>query len=179
VTIHSSDPFATPDEAKSPVRRLRGRLPAPVTLWTGYARDGRPVGLTLSSTLVVDGAPGRLLGVVDEESALWQALGPAGRFAAMPLREADGRLADIFGGVMPAAGSAFAGQRWHDTDFGPVLDGVGAWAGCHIDHARPLGFGLLVEATIDQVEIGEEDPPPLLHYRGRYVAGIRARPRPV
>ena len=28
------DPFATPPGKRSPARRLRGRLPAPVTIWT-------------------------------------------------------------------------------------------------------------------------------------------------
>src|SRR5262249_30255481 len=67
VTISPSDPFATPDHLRSPVRRLRGRLPAAVTLWTAPG----PAGLAVSSTLVVDGEPGRLLGVLDEESDLW------------------------------------------------------------------------------------------------------------
>ena len=34
VTIHATDPFATPDDARSPLRRLRARMPATVTLWT-------------------------------------------------------------------------------------------------------------------------------------------------
>ena len=42
--IHSSDPFATPEQDKSPVRRLRGRLAAAVTLWTTPG----PAGLTVS-----------------------------------------------------------------------------------------------------------------------------------
>src|ERR671913_178577 len=49
--IHSSDPFATPEQDKSPVRRLRGRLAAGVTLWTTTG----PAGLTVSSMMVADG----------------------------------------------------------------------------------------------------------------------------
>jgi hypothetical protein len=52
--IHSSDPFATPEQDKSPVRRLRGRLASAVTLWTAPG----PAGLTVSSMLVADGDPG-------------------------------------------------------------------------------------------------------------------------
>jgi flavin reductase (DIM6/NTAB) family NADH-FMN oxidoreductase RutF len=173
MTIHSSDPFATPEEARSAVRRLRGRLPAAVTLWT--ARDDRPTGLTVSSTVVVDGDPGRLLGIIDEESDLWETVKRSGRFAMAPLAESDGQLADMFAGMMPAPGGAFVGRTWRDTEFGPVLDGVAAWAGCRLDGSRPMGWGLLVEATIERVELAPDGPRPLLHYRGRYGGRLPGR----
>jgi flavin reductase (DIM6/NTAB) family NADH-FMN oxidoreductase RutF len=71
---------------------------------------------------------------------------------------------------MPAAGSAFAGRPWRDTGFGPVFAGVPGWAGCRVDAARAFGWGLLVEATIEHIEIDDDDPAPLIHYRGRYLA---------
>jgi len=162
VTIHAGDPFATPEDQRSPVRRLRGRLPAAVTLWTAPG----PAGLTVSSTLVVDGSPGRLLGVLDEESELWAAAEAAGVFAVTLLGPDDQQLADRFAGLLPAPGGPFREYEWRSTEFGPVLAGRGTWAGCRLDAARPLGWGLLVEATIERVEIGAD--PPLLHYRGRY-----------
>jgi flavin reductase (DIM6/NTAB) family NADH-FMN oxidoreductase RutF len=164
VTISPSDPFATPDHLRSPVRRLRGRLPAAVTLWTAPG----PAGLTVSSTLVVDGEPGRLIGIVDEESELWEALEKTGRFAVTALTSDDRQLADRFAGLMPAPGGLFAGGGWIETGYGPVPAGHATWAGCRLDGARPLGWGLLVEATVDTVEIGEAVAP-LVHHRGRYL----------
>src|ERR1700755_940199 len=153
MAIHSSDPFAIPDDAKSALRRLRGRLPAAVTLWTTRDADERPAGLTVSSTLVVDGEPGRLVGVIDDESTLWDALRRgSGRFTVAPLGETDQQLADIFAGLMPAPGGPFAGPRWLDTPWGPVLTGVTGWAGCQLDDAGPLGWGLLIKATVEHVE---------------------------
>ena len=99
-----SDPFATPAEARSPARRFRGRLPAAVTLWTANDVDGRPAGLTMSSTIVVEGQPARVLGVLDDESSLWETVRAAGRFVVTPLRKTDGQLADMFAGLMPAPG---------------------------------------------------------------------------
>jgi flavin reductase (DIM6/NTAB) family NADH-FMN oxidoreductase RutF len=163
MTISPSDPFATPDHLRSPVRRLRGRLPSAVTLWTAPG----PAGLTVSSTLVVDGDPGRLLGVLDGESELWAAIEDAGRFAVTVLTSADRQLADRFAGLMPAPGGLFAGGGWRESGYGPVPDGRTSWAGCRLDEARPVGWGLLVEATIEAVELGEAQPP-LVHYRGRY-----------
>lgn len=163
MTIHGTDPFATPEEGRSPVRRLRGRLPAAVTLWTAPG----PAGLTVSSTLVADGEPGRVLGLVDDESELWSAIEAAGRFAVVPLGPEHRQLADRFAGLMPAPGGLFAAAAWHDTGYGPVPADLATWAGCRLDGARPYGWGLLVEATIEQVELGAPADP-LVHHRGRY-----------
>jgi flavin reductase (DIM6/NTAB) family NADH-FMN oxidoreductase RutF len=167
MTISPSDPFATPDHLRSPVRRLRGRLPSAVTLWTAAGRKAGPAGLTVSSALVVDGDPGHLLGVLDEESDLWAALEDAGRFAVTVLTSEDRQLADRFAGLMPAPGGLFTGGGWRETGYGPVPAGRASWAGCRLDGARPVGWGLLVEATIETVELGDAEPP-LVHYRGRY-----------
>jgi flavin reductase (DIM6/NTAB) family NADH-FMN oxidoreductase RutF len=102
---------------------------------------------------------------------LWDAVRRTARFAVAPLREGDGRLADTFAGIMPAAGGPFAVGDWRDTPYGPVRAGVGAWVGCRLDDARPMGWALLIESTVEHVEINsDEDPPPLLHYRGQYVS---------
>ncbi len=163
MTIHHSDPFATPEGQRSPVRRLRGRLAAPVTLWTAPG----PAGLTVSSMLVADGEPGRVLGLVDEESELWSAIEAAGRFAVVPLGGAHRQLADRFAGLLPAPGGLFATGDWRDAGYGPLPAGAGTWAGCRLATARPCGWALLVEATIERIELGDAGEP-LLHYRGRY-----------
>lgn len=161
--IHHSDPFATPERDKSAVRRLRGRLAAPVTLWTAPG----PAGLTVSSMLVADGDPGRVLGLVDPESEFFDAVAAAGRFAITPLGPGDQQLADRFAGLMPAPGGLFAIGRWTDTGYGPVPADAGTWAGCRLDGSREYGWGLLLEATVDSLELGPA-PVPLLHFRGRY-----------
>jgi len=165
VSIHASDPFATPDELRSPVRRLRGRLPSAVTLWTA----GKTVftGLTVSSMLVVDGDPGRVVGLVDDESDLWTAAERAGRFAVTLLGAGDEQLADRFAGLMPAPGGLFTVGAWEPTDWGPVLAGR-SWAGCRLDGNRQVGWSLLIEATIERIEMVETTPEPLVHERGRY-----------
>lgn len=161
--IHGTDPFATPGQARSPVRRLRGRLASTVTLWTAPG----PAGLTVSSTVVSGGEPGRLLGVLDDESDLWAAASTAGRFAVAPLAAPHKQLADRFAGILPAPGGLFRGEGWTDTPYGPVPSDVGTWVGCRLDGAREFGWGLLVEATIETIEVGPDESP-LIHFRGRY-----------
>jgi 3-hydroxy-9,10-secoandrosta-1,3,5(10)-triene-9,17-dione monooxygenase reductase component len=161
--IHASDPFATPDQDRSSVRRLRGRLALPVTLWTAAG----PAGLTVSSTLVADGDPGRVLGLIDEESELWAAAARSGTFAVIPLGPADGQTADRFAGLMPAPGGLFAAGEWASTEYGPVPATATTWAGCRLVDARPCGWALLVEAVVEQVEAGTPGAP-LIHFRGRY-----------
>jgi flavin reductase (DIM6/NTAB) family NADH-FMN oxidoreductase RutF len=163
MTIHTTNPFATPEGDRSPLRRLRGRLAAPVTLWTAPG----PAGLTVSSTLVVDGQPGRVLGMIDDESDVWAAIEAAGRFAVVPLRPEHRQLADRFAGLLPAPGGLFASGRWRDEGYGPVPADAGTWAGCRFVAARPLGWAMLVEGTVERVELGTADEP-LVHYRGRY-----------
>jgi flavin reductase (DIM6/NTAB) family NADH-FMN oxidoreductase RutF len=68
---------------------------------------------------------------------------------------------------MPAPGGLFRGDEWEQTDWGPVLAGRSTWVGCRLDGSHPLGWSLLVEATIERVALGADDEP-LLHYRGRY-----------
>ena len=161
--IHASDPFATPESDKSAVRRLRGRLAAPVTLWTAPG----PAGLTVSSIVVADGEPGRVVGLIDEESDFWAAAEAAGRFTVTPLTPADRQLADRFAGLMPSPGGLFATGDWAETPYGPVPQHVGTWAGCRLESHRPCGWALLVEAVIETVEVGPAAEP-LVHFRGRY-----------
>lgn len=169
MTIHASDPFATPEHARSPIRRLRGRIPAPVTLWTSYGSDGRPAGLTVSSAVVADGDPGAILGLIDDESDLYSALVASGRVAVAVLRHGDGQLADRFAGLLPAPGGPFADGRWERTEYGPVRSGGLSWAGCRLESTEQVGYGRLVRAIVETVHLEDAPVTPLVRHHGRYV----------
>jgi 3-hydroxy-9,10-secoandrosta-1,3,5(10)-triene-9,17-dione monooxygenase reductase component len=166
VTIHRDDPFLPPEPDRSPLRRLRARLVAPVTLWTAGTSADR-AGLTVASALVAEGDPGHLLGLVDGESDLWAAVESTGRLVMLPLRLPDRHLADVFGGVAPAPGGAFGVATWRETEWGPLLGDATTWCGARLASAREVGYALLVDAVIEHLEIGP-DAAPLGHYRGRY-----------
>jgi 3-hydroxy-9,10-secoandrosta-1,3,5(10)-triene-9,17-dione monooxygenase reductase component len=166
--IHPNNPFATPESARSNVRRLRGRLAQTVTLWTAPG----PAGLTVSSCLIGDGEPGRVLGLIDDESTLWEAISATGVFAVTLLRPGQQQLADRFAGLLPAPAGLFKqGESWQESSYGPVLSQT--WAGCRLEGSKSFGWAQLVEGTIEEISLGEEGTP-LLHHRGSY-AQLRDR----
>lgn len=171
VSIHSEHPFLPAEADRSPIRRLRGRVGAGVSVWTtGTGRDR--VGLTVSSMLVADGEPGRVLGLLDPDSDLWVALEDGGVFVVSLLGWADRGLAEAFAGLAPAPGGMFRLGSWTDTDWGPVLDSALGWAGCRLldGELRTVGWSVLADAVVEQVSLadGDADAQPLLHRRGRY-----------
>ncbi|MET0952660.1 MAG: flavin reductase family protein [Aeromicrobium sp.] len=165
MTIHPDHPFVPSEGERDPLRRLRGRMPAPVTVWsTGQGRDRH--GLTVSSVLVADGQPPQVLGLVDPDSDFWDAtpttwvvnvLGAEHRF-----------LADAFAGTAPAPGGPFTLGTWTDSQWGPVLEGTAGWVGVRlVDQApRSVGWGSLVQGEIESITVGAADA--LIHLRGRY-----------
>lgn len=165
MNIHASDPFP---QDRSALRRLRGRMPAAVTLWSGYGSDRRPAGLTVSSMVVADGSPGSVLGLLDDESDLYAAVLASGRFAVTVLHAGDAQLADRFAGLLPAAGGLFAQEEWERTEFGPVPSGRHSWLGCTLTATKTVGYAMLLEATVDRVELNGDEPS-LVRHRGRYV----------
>jgi flavin reductase (DIM6/NTAB) family NADH-FMN oxidoreductase RutF len=165
--IHAEHPYATPAGQRDPLRRFRGRLAAPVTLWTTGTGRGR-AGLTVASTLVVDGAPACVVGMVDPDSDLADAIEQTGTFAVQLLGDRHRVLADRFGGLAPAPGGLFAQQDWTDTEWGPVLAAGTSWLGCRYEGAAEVGWSRRIDATVQQVTLADDEPI-LVYRRGRYL----------
>ena len=165
MTIHHEHPFSPPDDDRDPLRRLRGKMAAPVTVLTaGSGRDR--VGHTVSSVLVAEGEPAQVLALLDEESDLWAAgtervvvnlLGPGHRY-----------LAEVFAGTAPAPGGAFTQGEWEDSDWGPVLVDAAGWLGLRLDAGTPrrAGWFPVLSGAVEHVQAGPGDA--LAHVRGRF-----------
>lgn len=165
MTIHSEHPFVPPEGERDPLRRLRGRIAAPVTVWAAGRGAGRR-GLTVSSVLLAEGDPARLVGLVDVDSDLWTP--PPGLLVVNVLAAQHRFLADAFAGTAPAPGGPFRLAEWTDTDWGPALADAAGWVGVRLEpHARTVGWRVLVEGIIEHVQVGTDDP--LVHLRGRYL----------
>ena len=165
MTIHSDHPFIPAEGDKDQLRRLRGRMPAPVTVWAAGAGSRRR-GLTVSSVLLAAGEPDRVVGLIDPDSDFWESsptkwtvnvLGAEHRF-----------LADAFAGTAPAPGGPFTLGEWSDSEWGPVLAGTAGRIGVRLDESEPrsVGWSLLVEGIVESVTVETADA--LVHLRGRY-----------
>ncbi len=168
MTIHREDPFADPPEQRDAVRRLRGRVGATVSLWTaGEGSSGR-TGLTVSSYVVAHGDPGHVLALVDPDSDLAATVDRTGRCVVQLLEWRHRALADAFAGTTPAPGGPFRLATWQETAWGPVLGDSSAWAGLRVAATQEVGWSLLLDGVVEQVELADQEAP-LVHRRGRYL----------
>lgn len=169
VSIHSEHPFLPPPRDRNAVRRLRGRLASPVTVWAS-GTDRSRAGLTVSSVLVADGDPAELVALIDPDSDFGGRVRQT-RTAAVSVLGADHRgVADVMAGQAPSPGGTFRTGTWTDSEWGPVLDGATAWAGVRLGSGEPVrvGWSLLLRARIEQVTVADDDPAVLAYLRGRY-----------
>ncbi len=164
--VHFTDPFATPDAHREPIRRLRGRLTSGVTIWTAYSQ-GDPCGLTMSSVLVAEGKPPLALGLMGDTTDLYGAIEYSRRFVIHILDHRHKRLAESFAGTFPAPGGLFADLLNHESEHGPVIDQIENRAYCDLVRTADAGYHRLVTASITHIDLAEVKAP-LVYFRGRY-----------
>nr|NLD40788.1 flavin reductase [Actinomycetales bacterium] len=152
MTIHSDHPFIPPPHERNQARRLRGRLPAPVTLWTAIGEDG-PAAWTVSSLLVADGEPPEVAGLLKESTDLYDAALASRRAAVTLLGEEHRHLADAAAELAPAPGGIWRLAEFAQTEWGPVLAGR-SWFGVRIVGTPELiGWNVLARGVIERIEI--------------------------
>ena len=164
--IHKEHPFMTPPDLRDPARQLRGRLASGVTLLTSGGPDHR-TGLTVSSLLIAEGEPSRVVALVGEATDLWFAIEQSGSWVLHVLGSGDRQLSDTFAGVRPSPGGLFVGLDVEDTPWGPAVATLGVRAYCRLERSVETGFHRLVTGTIDQIDFEDLDEP-IVYYRGRY-----------
>lgn len=170
----TEDPFATPLPFRDPARRLRGRLVAPVTLWTS-GTGGDKAGLTVSSVLIAEGDPANVVGLIGPMTDLWDSIATTGAFVVHVLEESDRRLAERFAGTRPTAGGPFHGLALDQSRWGPVIVDVATRAFCRVTSTEEVGYHGLVRAALEHVEIGAEIAP-LVYLMGRFRRLVPRRP---
>ncbi|WP_344322941.1 flavin reductase family protein [Aeromicrobium halocynthiae] len=165
MTIHSEHPFWHADDERDPLRRLRGRMAAPVTVLTAGSGRGR-VGHTVSSVLLAEGEPAQVLALLDEESEVWAA--EPERIVVNVLGPTHAWLAEVFAGTAPAPGGPFTQGEWTDSRWGPVLADAAGWIGIRVVDAAPAraGWFPVLAGDVEHVHVGGGDA--LAHVRGRF-----------
>lgn len=159
------DPFATPEAERDPLRRLRGRLASPVTVWTAWDGNRRAVGVTVSSTMIGEGNPPHLFGLLGPLSDVWGVIEATGAWVVHLLSNEQMRLADQMAGRYPD--DPFRGVVITEAAAGPVIGEVHTRVVCGLDDARETGWSVLVTGRIDSIEMGPSERP-LVHYRSGY-----------
>jgi 3-hydroxy-9,10-secoandrosta-1,3,5(10)-triene-9,17-dione monooxygenase reductase component len=159
------DPFATPEPERDPLRRLRGRLTSPVTVWTAWDEHRRAVGVTVSSTVVGEGEPPHLFGLLGPLTEVWEAIEATGTWVVHLLSREQIRLADQMAGRYPD--DPFRGVVITETAAGPVIGEAPTRVVCRLVDGREQGRSVLVTGRIDSIELGPSERP-LVHYRSGY-----------
>ena len=164
--IHEEHPFAPPEDDREPIRRLRGRLAAPVTIVTAGDGDDR-AGLTISSLVIAEGDPGWVTFLLGPTADLYDVLERSERFIVHILESRHRALSDVFAARRPSPGGLFADLDLDDSAWGPVIRSVPNRAFCSVASLTETGYSVLVAATIDEVLV-EDLTDPLVYFRGHY-----------
>ncbi len=168
--IHDEHPFIAPPEQRDPVRRLRGRMAAPVTIVTAGddgSEDGRRTGLTVSSLVVAEGDPPLVYCLLGTTTDLMGVIAATGRFVVHVCETRHREVADVFAGLRPNPGGLFAGHPTTQIGHGPLLAGFDTYALCTYVADREESYSVLLSGTVDEVVVGDLGDP-LVYFRGAY-----------
>ena len=113
------------------------------------------------------GEPARVLGLVDPDSDLADAVAETGRAVVQLLTWPDRDLAEGFAGTAPAPGGVFRQADFVDTEWGPRLAHATTWAGVRLEETqrgRLVAAGHLRRSSTSR---SARTPTRSVHRRGR------------
>ena len=159
------------DDALSPFdsaqfRKVLGHFPTGVTIVTGMAGD-IPAGFTIGSFTSVSLDP-PLVGVpADGQQRHVGGDGPGRQVLRQRAARRPGRRC---AGASPRAASATGASTtstWTHSPTGcPILEGVGAWIDCTVEHQFELGDHYLVVGKVVDLDHHADPHTPLVFYKG-------------
>lgn len=148
-------------------RDVLGRFASGVTVITSTSR-GEPVGLTCQSFSSVSLEPPLVLFIPAKTSRAWPLIQRSGRFCVNFLGAGQAELSN----TMASRGvDKFADVTWTPSPQtgSPMLDGALAHIDCTIHTVHEAGDHYVVIGRVLELVLGgEEQPDPLLFYRGEY-----------
>ncbi len=145
------------------MRRVLGQFATGVTIVTG-ADDGEPVGFACQSFTSVSLDPPLVLFCPAHTSRSWPRIRSGGVFSVNVL--ADDQL-DVCKAFAASGGDKFDGLLWHQTPWGPSIDGVLATVHCDIEAVHPAGDHDVVLGRVRHL-VMHRDSAPLLFFRGQF-----------
>ena len=147
------------------VRQVLGHFPTGVTIITGMAGDV-PAGFTIGSFTSVSLEP-PLVGFLPQvNSDTWAAMAPSGKFCVNVLGAHQGDACWRF--AKKGVDDRFGDVSWHPGVTGsPILDDAIAWIDCVTEVIHEVGDHYFVVGRVVEMLHREDDPLPLLFYRGK------------
>jgi flavin reductase (DIM6/NTAB) family NADH-FMN oxidoreductase RutF len=147
-------------------RQVLGHVPTGVTVVTGIAPDGAPVGIAIGSFTSVSLDPALVGFFIGRSSSSWPRIAAGRSFCVNILAEDQEDVCRVFASK---ADDKFAGLGWRPAGSGsPLLGGVHAWIDCDIAGTYDTGDHLLVLGAVRELELGTGTGGPLVFYRGGY-----------
>jgi flavin reductase (DIM6/NTAB) family NADH-FMN oxidoreductase RutF len=151
------------------LRHALGHFTTGVTVVTTVGLGGEPVGTTASAVSALSLDPPLVLVCLARTSETLAELSSHRRFAVNVLAEGQRHLSENF---------ARSGEQavWDEVDHRtrpggpPRLKGALAVLDCELEQSVPGGDHEIVVGRIRELELGEEDVRPLIHFRGAYGA---------
>ena len=145
------------------MRRVMGHFATGVTIVTG-SDEGEPVGFACQSFTSVSLEPPLVLFCPANTSTTWPRIRKSGTFSVNVLAEDQ---LDICKAFASSGGNKFEGQVWHETPWGPSLDGVLATVHCDIEAVHPAGDHDVVIGRVRRL-VTHREVGPLLFFRGQF-----------
>jgi flavin reductase (DIM6/NTAB) family NADH-FMN oxidoreductase RutF len=145
------------------MRRVLGMFATGVTIVTG-SDDGEPVGFACQSFTSVSLDPPLVLFCPAHTSASWPRIRKEGVFSVNVL--ADDQL-DLCKTFATTGQDKFADVAWHETPWGPSLDGVLATVHCEVEAVHPAGDHDVVIGRVRRL-VTHREAGPLLFFRGQF-----------
>ena len=152
---------ASPQE----MRRVLGSFATGVTVVTGTASNGLPVGFSCQSFASVSLEPPLVLFCPAHTSRSWPLIRESGSFCVNVLADDQEDLCTRFA---TSGSDKFAGLPWHETPWGPSLDGVLSTVMCEIEAIHPAGDHDIVVGHVRELVLHRDDAAPLVFYRGTF-----------
>ncbi|HUR13057.1 MAG TPA: flavin reductase family protein [Mycobacteriales bacterium] len=145
------------------MRRVLGQFATGVTIVTG-SDDGEPVGFACQSFTSVSLDPPLVLFCPAHTSSTWPRIRSGRAFSVNVL--ADDQL-DVCKAFATSGGDKFDGVIWHQTPWGPSIEGVLATVHCDIEAVHPAGDHDVVVGRVRQL-VTHREAAPLLFFRGQF-----------
>ncbi len=160
VSQPATDPF---DSVQ--YRKVLGHFPTGVTIVTGWAGDV-PAGFTIGSFTSVSLDPPLVAFLPQINSDTWEAMAPSGKFCVNVLRDDQADLCWRFA-KSGVGDDRFDSVVWSTSPTGcPIIEGVGAWIDCTVEHSFELGDHYLVVGRVVDLDHHPDPHRPLLFYKG-------------